>query len=193
MAPNIVTLTHEYMHRWLHPGQIALDGTVGQGFDTLALCQCVGEHGHVYGFDIQPQAIAQTEARLTAHGIPSARFTLYPYGHEHLNEQLPAGKLIDFAIFNLGYLPHGDKTIITTPQTTLAAMAQLLPRLSPAGHVLIAAYIGHPGGRDEYEALASELSTLDQQAFSVGRFEFINQKHLPPKLLIVERRADHDS
>ena len=34
-------------------------------------------------------------------------------------------KLLD-AIFNLGYLPGGDKSIVTKPETTISAIEQLL-------------------------------------------------------------------
>ncbi|MDO4680114.1 MAG: class I SAM-dependent methyltransferase [Aerococcus sp.] len=190
MATNIVTITHQYIKQWLTPGKITVDATVGQGFDTLYLAEQVGKMGHVYGFDIQPQAIRKTKERLKKAELLD-RVTLYQAGHEQLDQYLPSDVQVDLGIFNLGYLPHGDKSIITHPETTVPAVKQLLERLTPGGHVLIAAYIGHPGGLAEYETLITFLSTLDQTQFAVGRFEFINQKHQPPKLILIERRSSH--
>lgn len=41
-------------------GAVAIDATTGDGHDTPHLAQAVGSGGHVYGFDIQAQAIART-------------------------------------------------------------------------------------------------------------------------------------
>ena len=43
----------------LRPGDVVVDATVGNGFDTVFLAQQVGENGLVYGFDIQIQAIQE--------------------------------------------------------------------------------------------------------------------------------------
>ncbi|MDO4670509.1 MAG: class I SAM-dependent methyltransferase [Aerococcus sp.] len=192
MPNNIIAVTHHYLKEWLRPGQIAVDATVGQGFDTQQLAEYVGKTGHVYGFDIQATAIKATTERLAAAHL-NERVTLYHAGHEQLDALLPKEVTIDLAIFNLGYLPHGDKTIITHPETTLAAIRQILNRLNVNGHLLIAAYIGHPGGHEEYEAITEYLTALDQRQFTVGRFEFINQKNYPPKLLTIERRPQRES
>ena len=41
-----------------------VDGTLGNGHDTVFLAKLVGPNGHVYGFDIQEQAIVSTKKRL---------------------------------------------------------------------------------------------------------------------------------
>ena len=67
----------------LYPGARAVDATMGNGHDTLALCELVGEGGHVYAFDVQPEAVYSTRARLEAAGVLD-RATLTCAGHEHI-------------------------------------------------------------------------------------------------------------
>lgn len=49
--------------------------------------------------------------------------------------------------FNLGYLPGGDKTIITESQTTAEAFNVAMEILMPGGLISLVVYVGHPGGR----------------------------------------------
>lgn len=48
--------------------------------------------------------------------------------------------------FNLGYLPGGDKTLITEPQITLEALNVAKDILMPGGLISLVVYVGHPGG-----------------------------------------------
>ena len=73
--------------------------------------------------------------------------TLILDGHENLDKYV--GGNIKAAIFNLGYLPHSDKSIITKPHTTITALKKILARLTPDGRVAIVAYPGHAGGDTE--------------------------------------------
>lgn len=57
--------------------------------------------------------------------------------------------MISDAIFNLGYLPGGDKTIVTYPETTIAGIKGCLNHLCHNGLVIVVAYYGHPGGECE--------------------------------------------
>lgn len=49
--------------------------------------------------------------------------------------------------FNLGYLPGGDKTILTSPRTTVAALHAACRVLQSGGLISVMVYIGHHGGR----------------------------------------------
>lgn len=49
--------------------------------------------------------------------------------------------------FNLGYLPGGDKRIITSSASTLLALEAAKDLLLPGGLISVVAYVGHPGGR----------------------------------------------
>ena len=76
--------------------------------------------------------------------------TLFQHGHENIKECIPAnfhGKVTG-AIFNLGYLPGGDKSIVTKPSTTISAIEQLLEIMAPEGIIVFVIYHGHPEGAD---------------------------------------------
>ena len=48
----------------LYDGARAIDATMGNGHDTQWLCECVGENGRVYAFDVQREAVERTRERL---------------------------------------------------------------------------------------------------------------------------------
>lgn len=60
---------------------------------------------------------------------------------------------IALILFNLGYLPGGDKTIITKTESTLAALNQSLTLLKPSAFLSIVVYSGHTGGDLEAQAI----------------------------------------
>ena len=47
--------------------------------------------------------------------------------------------------FNLGFLPGGDRAIITQPRTSVAAVRAALDIVRPGGLASVLAYTGHPG------------------------------------------------
>jgi len=114
--------------------------------------------------------------------------TLTHAGHETLATVLPADRQIKCAIFNLGYLPGGDKTIITHAATTLMAVTALESRLATNGLIILMVYAGHPGGQAEAQALHDHVTQLDQQTFQVLQYGFINQVHQPPYLIAIQKR-----
>ncbi|MCW1009284.1 class I SAM-dependent methyltransferase, partial [Streptococcus anginosus] len=80
------------------------------GYDTLFLAQLAKK---VYAFDIQEQAIKQTAKRLAEAKVDNVE--LFLTGHENVGQYIKSTKA---AIFNLGYLPSADKSVITQPHTT---------------------------------------------------------------------------
>jgi predicted methyltransferase len=173
----------------LEPGDIAVDGTAGNGHDTAYLAQIVGENGHVYSFDIQTAAIQHTTAKLQTENLLS-RCTLFQTGHEHLHQYIPTNKwtMIKAAIFNLGYLPGGDKSIVTNADTTISAVKQLLSRMAPEGIIVLVIYHGHPEGAIERDRLLDFVKQLPQDQAHVMQYGFINQKNAPPFIIAIEKR-----
>lgn len=143
VASNLIKI-HEYLSQYLKPESIAIDMTCGNGHDTLflaKLCQ------HVYAFDIQPLAITQSQM-LTQdfHNI-----TFICDSHDQVKKY--CYQPVDCVIYNLGYLPAGDKTIITQPNTTIASLTAIQDLLKDDGLLIITAYPGHPGGLMEKQAV----------------------------------------
>ncbi len=183
-------LAHLMMQRTLDPGDIAVDATVGNGHDTLFLAELVGPSGRVIGLDIQ-QAALDEAARRTAD---LKQVTLVRAGHERLAEHvanfLPeAGpRPLAGVMFNLGYLPGGDRQVTTRMATTIAALDQALALLKSGGLVTLVLYRGHPEGAGEAEAVRAHAEGLPD-AFTVSQYRRINTRRPAPELIAVERVA----
>ncbi|MCQ6274447.1 16S rRNA (cytosine(1402)-N(4))-methyltransferase [Bacillus sp. V3B] len=170
-------------------GDVVVDATLGNGHDSVFLANLVGEHGHVFSFDIQEKSLINSHRHLEESQLIN-RVTLLKKGHEHLSECIPSshhGK-ITAAIFNLGYLPGGDKSIVTKPATTISAVKQLLSIMAPEGIIVIVIYHGHVGGVGERDSLLQYVKTIDQKKADVLRYDFINQVNSPPFIIAIEKK-----
>ncbi|MFJ7747705.1 class I SAM-dependent methyltransferase [Peribacillus sp. NPDC097295] len=186
---RVLSFAKLLLERAVHPGDITVDGTMGNGHDTAFLAKLVGETGHVYSFDIQEQAIHNTADKLETEHLQK-QCTLVHGGHEQLDTYISgehAGKITG-AIYNLGYLPGGDKSIITQADTTIASLTRLFEMMAPEGIIVLVIYHGHPGGEVERDALMQYVQNLSQQKAHVLKYDFINQVHSPPFLIAIEKR-----
>lgn len=167
---------------------IALDCTAGNGHDTLFLAQNVGPAGLVLSFDVQAEAIAATGARLEQAGLLQ-RVRLVQSGHETLENALPETEecCVDAAMFNLGFLPGSDQSIVTKPENTLAALRALLPRIRPGGLYSVHCYAGHAGGAEETQEVSLWFQTLPWRFWRVSRQEFANKTQNREILFLAER------
>lgn len=187
---RILPFARTLLQRATTEGDIAVDATIGNGHDTLFLANVVGETGHVYGFDIQQQALNSTTARLQEHHVDK-RVTLLLESHANVKKIIPSehhGKVTS-AIFNLGYLPGGDKNIVTTPSSTIEAIEGLIDIMAVEGIIVLVVYHGHEEGALERDALLSYLEKLDQQRVHVLRYQFINQINNGPFIVALEKRT----
>ncbi|MCD4839529.1 16S rRNA (cytosine(1402)-N(4))-methyltransferase [Neobacillus sedimentimangrovi] len=186
---RILPFARILLEKAVSPGDIAVDATLGNGHDTVFLAELVGDTGKVYGFDVQEQAVLATKQRLNDHNLMD-RAILFHNGHEKVRELIPAdqhGKVTG-AIFNLGYLPGSDKTIVTQPETTISAIKQLLEIMAPEGIIVLVIYHGHEGGAIERDALLKYCQQLDQKKAHVLQYQFINQQNNPPFIVAIEKR-----
>lgn len=196
---RVVNWGHELLAETIEPGQLAVDLTAGNGYDTLMLSQQVGGTGQVIAFDIQAQALQSTRQRLQEHGAivrmwpadgevipPAAGVDLIEAGHENLQAYLPAKP--QGIVANLGYYPSGDRQIVTQPQTTLQALQQSCKVLAPGGRLAVVVYTGHPGGHDEGMAVSTFFSGLSDCEFQVLQLKVVNRPEAP-YLLVAEKRS----
>jgi len=135
---------------WIRPASLVIDATAGNGFDTLFLAECVGPQGKVYALDLQADAIARTKDKASKAGYLQ-RVECIHANHAKLKEIIPLKHhgLISCAMFNLGYLPHSDKSITTESSSTIPALEATASMLGPCAIVSILAYVGHPSGLEE--------------------------------------------
>ncbi len=179
-------LAADILGRALKPGDTAVDATMGNGHDTLYLCNLVGDAGRVYAFDIQPQALENTRRRLEEAGV-AHRAALFCLGHEHMAEIV--GERVQAVVFNLGWLPGAGHEVTTRWETTHAAVDAALGLLAPMGVMVICVYPGHAEGGREREALAQYLSALPPQRFNVLRHQFLNAGPGAPECFAVQKQG----
>jgi hypothetical protein len=188
MRRRLTQLAHEALAATLQAGDRAVDATVGNGHDTLFLALQVGRDGRVAGFDVQAAAIAATALRLDAAGVRD-RATLYRVGHEHLLARLPPTWVgtVAAVMFNLGYLPGGDKRRVTRVESTLPALRQACTLLRRGGLLTVMAYPDHAGGRAEADAVADWMDSID------AGFDTAVHTSPGPLLYLVRRRRETHS
>jgi SAM-dependent methyltransferase len=179
-----VPLSHLFIRRFVRRGDHVVDATCGNGHDTLLLAELVGSSGRVWAFDIQLQALETTGARLSeAGGFGSVM--LVHGGHETLSGHCSGP--VKAVVFNLGYLPGGDRTMVTRPESTLAGLEQSLEILEPGGVVIITLYPGHEGGQQERTALETRLVQSPPANFHVWRMGQMNVPTTAPYIILVQK------
>ncbi|WP_311198563.1 class I SAM-dependent methyltransferase [Jeotgalibaca sp. MA1X17-3] len=141
MLEKAIEYSHQLLKNIVQEPDTVIDATVGKGKDTLFLATLVGETGTVIGFDVQEKAIHHTYKELQEVGLQS-RVELHQVGHEQVELFLSTEKPISAAIFNLGYLPGGNKEITTEKETTLKSVSAILPSLKIGGLLLLVVYSG---------------------------------------------------
>ncbi|MDT0670719.1 tRNA (mnm(5)s(2)U34)-methyltransferase [Staphylococcus chromogenes] len=165
---------------------VVIDGTCGNGWDTLFLAQSV-PNGHVYACDIQSLAIENTREKVKE----MSHVTLLQTGHETITNYIAESHRhsVDAALFNLGYLPKGDKSIVTNAENTILAIESIFELLRAEGIIVLAIYPGHPEGRVESETLLNYFHSFDQEKAHILKYEFINQQNHPPFIIGIEKRS----
>ena len=172
-------MAHDFLAQVITQEDIVVDATMGNGHDTLFLAKLAKQ---VYAFDIQEQALEKTSQRLQEAGLTNAELILQ--GHETVDQFV---REVKAAIFNLGYLPSADKSIITQPQTTIEALDKLCHMLVKGGRIAIMIYYGHEGGDIERDAVMDYVSQLPQQEYTATIYRTLNQINNPPFLVMIEK------
>ena len=159
---------------------------MGNGHDTLFLCLLAGDKGHVYAFDIQQTALTHTRKLLTDNNIEEARFSLILDSHINMENYL-APQSADAILFNCGYLPGGDHSLATKPETTIKAIEAGLKLLKPDGVMSLCLYSGGDTGFEEKSAVLQYLHSLDSKNYTVIVQEYYNRKNHPPTPVFIFR------
>ena len=189
-------MAHWMLKDIIKTNDVVVDATMGNGYDTQFLAEL---GANVYAFDVQEEALNATEKRLDDAGIKNQIFeknlsnlltepsvNLVLSGHEKLSEYVK--EPIKAAIFNLGYLPKTDKSVVTKADTTLTALDAMTIQLVVGGRIAIMIYYGHEGGMEEKDAVIKWTSSLPQKDWEVTSYAPLNQIHTPPILVLIEKR-----
>jgi len=185
---RVIQYAQQLIKDTVEEGDTVVDATAGNGHDSLFLAQLVGDEGQVYAFDVQKSAVNATLHRLLDNGIEHRALVLHR-GHEEVANYVH--KPVAAAIFNLGYLPGSNHDIVTQPNTTIQAIEDLLKLLKIGGIIVLVIYHGHPGGKEERDAVIEYVSQLPQKNVHVLKYEFLNQQNDPPFVIALEKMKDY--
>lgn len=163
---NIIDIAHDLLSKYLNKNQIIVDATCGNGHDTFFVASKVKL---VHAFDIQATAIENTKVL----NKENKNIIYHHTSHEYITKRIDD---YDGVIFNLGYLPKGDKQITTNHVTTIQTLKSL--HKNQKGFILIVAYPGHTEGIIEQVAIQSFLDKSDIK-YEVLRLPHFTKKDAP--------------
>lgn len=111
----------------------------------------------------------------------------------HANLAHYVSEPIGLIVFNLGYLPDGDKQRATQAETTLASLQAALDKLSVGGLLSVTMYWGHEAGKTERAAVLRWAAALDRSTYHCVHTDMCNQPNCPPEILFVTRKKSRGS
>jgi hypothetical protein len=170
-------------------GDWVMDATAGNGHDTLFLSSLVGTGGRIFAFDIQPEAIEATRRLLDQNKVEASTYSLLLESHARAREVLPPAALgrIACVMFNLGFLPGGDKQLTTKAHSTIEGLCAATELLARGGMLCVVAYPGHESGKDEAEQVERWMSALSPSHFEVQNVRAVNRLKPAPELWLALR------
>lgn len=210
---------HRYWSALLEPGDLVCDATAGNGHDTVMLAKTLAARGGgtVLACDLQSKALQTSQERLRsclaeeteyrqlcceqaegsgeteewASRRAKLRVRWRLGSHDAVLAGVPNGAA-RLVVFNLGYLPGGDKSVVTRAETTLSALAEAQRAVCAGGCVSVTIYGGHPEGQREEDAILEYAAMQPMSQWSVYHHRWLNQRNkrtgVPaPSLLLLQR------
>ena len=178
---KITSLAHEYWSKILSPGDTAIDATCGNGQDMLLLAQRLDGHGQLTGYDIQEKAIQKSQQLLKQLLSPELlKMVSWRHGSQAKFQEKSA-KLI---VYNLGYLPGGDKSITTQSETTLESLQAASEIVVVGGAISVTCYVGHEEGAREEAAVLDWAGGLSPNDWWCCHHRLVNRSKAPSLLWI---------
>ncbi|WP_297281890.1 class I SAM-dependent methyltransferase [uncultured Anaerococcus sp.] len=180
MIERPTELAHELIRREEN-AKIAVDMTAGNGFDSKFILDEINPE-KLYAFDIQEEA---RDANLSLIG-DRENFKFILDSHAKIDKYIK--DKLDLVVYNLGYLPKGDKKITTRADSTLESLEKTLKLLNKDGKVIMTIYPGHEEGLRESKRLETFLESLSYKEYTVLRMDYINKVNNPPYCVIIGKR-----
>ncbi len=174
-------LAHRYWSELLSVGDHVIDATCGNGRDTVILATLGAK---TYSIDIQQNALNEAKLKVESKGI--AQLVTFIKGcHSKFPEEIESHS-VKLIVYNLGYLPGGNKDVTTQVTTTLKSLEHALDLLVAGGMISITCYPGHEEGKREEEQLLYFCQNLSPREWSCCHHRWINRK-LSPSLIILQK------
>lgn len=175
---------HEIIRSQAEREGFYIDATMGKGNDTKLLCELAKDQGRILAFDIQKEALEETEKMLNGYEIgrkmyEDGRIQLILDGHEHM-EMYAKSETADVICFNFGYLPGGDHRIATKVETSVEAIKKGLKILKRGGMMSLCIYSGGDTGFEEKDTILEYLRSLPAREYTVIQNTYFNRGNNPP-------------
>lgn len=184
-----LTYAHNLCKELVQPGDLVVDATCGNGYDSLLLAQlAITEHsGKLHCIDIQEKAIENTSMRLKESLTKSqfSRVQLHLASHVTFPSEIEENS-VQLFVYNLGYLPGSSKHLTTKVDSTIKSLSEAQKLLKCGGAICITCYPGHPEGKEEELALRKYCTHLSKDHWIISQIEWINRPH-SPNLLIIQK------
>lgn len=177
---NPVKLSHYLIENRVENNIRACDMTAGNGKDSKFILDNKNPK-ILYAFDIQK--LSQERCKKLIGQRKNFKFIL----DDHKNIEKYIEEKIDLFIYNLGFLPKGDKSITTNYKSVIQSLKSCLNLLNENGLILITFYPGHDEGKNEEKYVGEFLKNLDQKTFQVIKYNFYNQINNPPFLISIRK------
>ena len=165
---KLVKRTHELMIS-NNKFDVAIDATLGNGYDAIFLSNY---YKKVIGIDIQELAIKRSKEKIK--DINNIEIYLDDFNN------IDKYNYANLIIFNLGFLPGSNKKIKTQDYSSYNAVLNAYSILD--GVLLVACYIQHDGGYDEYLKIIEALKN--------NNINYLEEKLSNEILLIIEKYID---
>lgn len=174
---NISDLSHYIIKSFISNKEIAIDATLGNGYDSDFLSE---NFKKVYSFDIQEEACDKYKEKniKNVEVINDSHHLFENYIKEN----------VDCIMYNLGFLPGGNKEITTMHTTSLLSIESGLNILNSGGIMSICIYRGHNEGKIEETCILEYLKGLPKNKFGVMTHAYLNRQENSPLLVVIEKK-----
>ncbi|MFY7843474.1 MAG: tRNA (mnm(5)s(2)U34)-methyltransferase [Rhabdochlamydiaceae bacterium] len=179
-------LAQQYWKALLKENDWVIDATCGNGKDSLFLSHLIPK-GVLITMDIQEQAILHTQTALGKELSEGCKVFFYQQSHETFPLQAYQHP-IKLIVYNLGYLPKGDKSITTLSRSTLTSLETALDLVSHGGMISLSCYPGHAEGSIEEIELIKFCSNLSPDLWAVCYHKFINRSQAPSLIILQKQK-----
>lgn len=173
---DISNIAHDIIKNNCLEYEVAIDATLGNGYDSDFLSTFFKK---VICFEIQETAIDYYNKH------KKENVTIISDSHENIS--LYIKNKVDCVLYNLGYLPGGDKSITTKAETTIKSIEEALGLLKFGGIISISMYVGHEEGEKEKDLILEFARKLPKKEYGVMLHTFVNRNNNAPMLLIIEK------
>ena len=164
---KIVKRTHEIILE-NNKFEVAVDATVGNGYDTLFLANYFQK---VIGIDIQELAVKRSKEK--TKDLTNVEIYLDDFNN------IDKYQYANLIIFNLGFLPGSNRKIKTQDYTSNEAILKAYEILD--GTLIVACYVQHEGGYEEFLKL---INSLNENQIS---FQLEDNFENKEKLIIIKK------